>query len=296
MNTPSPLVPQGATPPRGKSSLYFKILMILTVHVVVIGGMLLQGCKDTSTKDQASKDSSLSPAADMTSPPGSTTASATPVPGGTAADMPQTLNPNISNAYAGATTSAAPAPQPSQPMTSVVPPARSTDLAVPAAQGETKDYVIAKGDTMAAIAHKNGLSLKALAEANPSVNPKKLQIGQKVQIPAGTAAVAATSPTGATPAAAGDAAPSEGSLYVVKSGDTLMKIAKTHGTSFKRIMAMNELKTTSIRAGQKLKMPAAKAASAEPASAPASASVAPATSPARVSAAMPATASPVAAN
>src|SRR5271169_5939064 len=104
MNTPSPLVPQGTQPPRGKSSLYFKVLMILSVHVVVIGGMLLQGCKDTSTKDQANKDNSATPGADMTSPAVSTTAVATAAP----ADMPTTLNPNISNAYVATTTSSAP--------------------------------------------------------------------------------------------------------------------------------------------------------------------------------------------
>jgi LysM repeat protein len=291
MNTPSPLVPQGATPPREKSSLYFKILMILTVHVVVIGGMLLQGCKDTSTKDQANKDSSASPIADMTAA-SSTTASTTPVPAVAPSDMPQPLNPYATNASA---TSAAAAPQPSPSMAAVVPPAKSTDLVAPGAPGEAKEYVIAKGDTLGAIAHKNGLSLKALTEANPNVNPKKLQIGQKVQIPAGTAAVAAASTTGATPA---EAAPADGSLYVVKSGDTLMKIAKTHSTSFKRIMAMNDLKTTSIRAGQKLKMPAPKAATVEPApaSAPASASVAPAAPAAPTVRASTAPTSPVAAN
>src|ERR1700722_9205696 len=99
MNTPSPLIPQGATPPRGKSSLYFKVLMILTVHVVVIGGMLLQGCKDTSTKDQVKPDNATTTAADTTPMP-SNTASTTPAP----ADVPPTVNPNISNAYVGTAT------------------------------------------------------------------------------------------------------------------------------------------------------------------------------------------------
>jgi LysM repeat protein len=289
MNTPSPLIPQGATPPRGKSGLYFKVLMILSVHVVVIGGMLLQGCKDTSTKDQAAKDSALSPTADLTSPAPSNTVGATAIP----TEVPTTLNPNISNAYAGTTPTAAPAPPIAPPLASVVPPAKSTDLAP---QGEAKDYVIAKGDTLAAIAHRNGVSLKALTEANPSVNAKKLQIGQKLQIPAGTAALAATSTAGASPAAGIEAAQGDGSLYVVKSGDTLSKIAKAHGTSFKKIMAMNELKTTSIRAGQKLKMPAAKASIAEPSATPASASTTPTGPAAKTSAGTPATASPVAAN
>ena len=60
MNTNSPLIPQGTTPARGKSSLYFKVLMILTVHVVLIGGMLLQGCKDTG-KEQAKESAATNP-------------------------------------------------------------------------------------------------------------------------------------------------------------------------------------------------------------------------------------------
>jgi LysM repeat protein len=295
MNTPSPLVPQGATPPRGKSSLYFKILMILTVHVVVIGGMLLQGCKDV--KDQAKQDNSAAPGADPATT-AAAAANANTTPAGSPADVPQTLNPNISNTYATTVAPMAPTTQPSTPstsMTGAVPPAKFTDLATPVAPGDAKDYVIVKGDTLAVIAHKNGISLKALEEANPSVNPKKLQIGQKLQVPAGTAMVATSSASGAAPAMTADAVSTDasGSLYVVKSGDTLSKIAKSHGTSFKRIMAMNDLKTTSIRAGQKLKMPAPKAAPAEPAAAPASASAAPTAAPARVPAA---TTSPVAAN
>ncbi len=52
-------------------------------------------------------------------------------------------------------------------------------------------------------------------------------------------------------------AASDGSTYTVKSGDTLGKIARAHGTSYKKIMAVNDLKTTAIHVGQKLKMPAA---------------------------------------
>jgi LysM repeat protein len=303
MNNPSPLIPQGATPPRGKSNLYFKVLMILTVHVVVISGMLLQGCKDTSKETAKTDTNSIVPPTDTTAmtttTPNTTSAVTTPI-----VDVPPTVNPNISNAYVGATPTAAQLPVPAPTSTSttaMIPPAKATDLNPPAATGEGKDYVVAHGDTLAVIAHKNGISLKALEDANPNVNPKRLQVGQKLQIPAGTSSVAANTTSGATPTASGDATPSEGSSYVVKSGDTLSKIAKAHGTSFKKIMAMNDLKTTSIRVGQKLKMPAPKAA-AEPAptvtpmstpSAPAAAS-APSTPPAmRVT---PTTTSPVAAN
>ena len=44
------------------------------------------------------------------------------------------------------------------------------------------------GDTLGAIAKKNGVSIKAIEDANPGIDAKKLQIGHKLQIPAGSAA------------------------------------------------------------------------------------------------------------
>jgi LysM repeat protein len=291
MNTPSPLVPQGATPPKPKSSLYFKVLMILSVHVVVIGGMLLQGCKDNA-KDQTKADSTGPTAGDTMA---MTISNSTPMtaPISTTTDVPPTVNPNIQAAYSGTAVTAAPAAPPMPPATSLVPPARASDLTA-SAPGETKEYVIAHGDTLGLIAKRNGLSLKALMAANPSVEPRKLQVGQKIQIPAAAAVVASATTTGATT----EAVPGDGSVYVVKSGDMLFKIARSHGTSVKKIMAMNELKTTSIRAGQKLKLPAPKVTSSEPMTSPATASVATpaAASPTRVSAITPAPVGTVAAN
>jgi LysM repeat protein len=247
MNTPSPLVPQGTQPRRGKSSLYFKVLMILAVHVVLIGGMLLQGCKDTS-KEQT-KDPSLSQAAgDATS--SSNTAAATD------ANIPPVNTTAMSNQVMStipATPIVASQPTPA-------PAVASAPLPAPAAAsaGDGKDYLIAKGDTLGAIAKRNSISVKALMDANPGVNAKKLRIGQKIQIPASTGAMASTSSSpGAAPV---EAAADSGSSYVVKSGDTLGKIARAHGTSYKKIMALNDLKTTAIRVGQKLKMPAPKTA------------------------------------
>ena len=50
--------------------------------------------------------------------------------------------------------------------------------AAPAGPGE---YVVAKGDTLGAIAKKAGLSVKALQDLNPGVNPNRMQIGQKLK-------------------------------------------------------------------------------------------------------------------
>ncbi|MDD5141133.1 MAG: LysM peptidoglycan-binding domain-containing protein [Verrucomicrobiales bacterium] len=132
----------------------------------------------------------------------------------------------------------------------VMPPA-----IVPPVETAGAEYVVVKGDTLDKIAKSNHVTVKALEAANPGVVPTKLKIGQKLVIPAGTAGTVA-------PAAMDSTGGVE--IYVVKSGDTLTKIAKLHGTTVKAIQAENNLVTTSIKAGQKLKIPA-KAAVAVPA-------------------------------
>jgi LysM repeat protein len=107
--------------------------------------------------------------------------------------------------------------------------------------------VVVKGDIMANIAKKFHVSLKDLQTANPGVVPAKLAIGTKLKIPEATMASASASASAA--AAVG------GSVYVVKSGDNLTKIATAHGTTVKELEALNNLKNSSIKAGEKLKLP-----------------------------------------
>jgi LysM repeat protein len=44
-------------------------------------------------------------------------------------------------------------------------------------------------------------------------------------------------------------------LYVIKSGDTLTSIARTHGTTFKMIKALNNLSSERLVVGKTLKLP-----------------------------------------
>ena len=43
-------------------------------------------------------------------------------------------------------------------------------------------YRVKKGDTLGAIAKRNGKSLSAIQKLNPGVNPNKLRIGQKIRV------------------------------------------------------------------------------------------------------------------
>ena len=124
---------------------------------------------------------------------------------------------------------------------------------LPPPAAETTTYVVVKGDTLERIAKKSGVTLKALAAANPGVVPTRLQVGQKLIIPA----PASTPPPDMGTAAPGTSMGGGEEMYTVKAGDTLTKIARAHGTTVKAIEAANNLSTTRIKVGQKLKMPSA---------------------------------------
>jgi peptidoglycan endopeptidase LytE len=53
-------------------------------------------------------------------------------------------------------------------------------------------------------------------------------------------------------------------MYVVKSGDTLSRIAKAHGTTIKALKTANHLSSDCIFVGEKLKLSQAKSATANP--------------------------------
>jgi LysM repeat protein len=159
----------------------------------------------------------------------------------------------------------------------VVPVATNLPPVAPVvAEAAGTEYTVVKGDTLGKIAKAHGVTLKALEAANPNVQPTKLKVGEKLTIPGGSATAPVETPAVAAGAVGGEA-------YVVKSGDTLTKIAKAHGTTVKAIETENNLSTTKIKVGQKLKIPAkAEAAVPAPAAAPAPAmpASAPVTTPA----------------
>ena len=116
-----------------------------------------------------------------------------------------------------------------------------------------KEHVVVKGDSFYTLAKKYGVTSRAIADANPGVDSTKLKIGQKIKIPSGSANTAAVSN--------GSSSSSE-KTYTVKSGDNLMKIAKSYGVSVPALRTANALKTDQIKVGQKLKIPTSAAGGA----------------------------------
>lgn len=228
MTNPNPFLPKGSLLEQQslrRSRLKIGVSCVLAVSVVGLVGMLIQGCKREKPVDE------------LTPPVVEPTAAVTDTNPPPVVDTnPPVVLPPIST----------------NPPVPVPPPV----VEAPVATGS--DYTVAKGDSLAKIAKKNGVSLKALEAANPGVVPTKLKIGQKLTIPAGgkTSADATASPA----VAGGDAGTTS---YTVKSGDTLTKIAKARGVKVKALQAANNLTTTKIKVGQKLTIPA-KAEAAAP--------------------------------
>lgn len=130
----------------------------------------------------------------------------------------------------------------------------------------TTEYVVIKGDSLSSIAKKFKLSVPELKALNNIGGSDKLKEGQKLVLPAEVDAVPPSSPrTTASPAAKpkADVAKSSepigtpaGTLYMVKAGDALSKIARAQGSTVDAIRKANGLKGDAIRVGQKLMIPA----------------------------------------
>ena len=226
MKGPSPLVPQGSFESQGgrKPHVRIAVYTILAIHVVVLGGLLILGCK-REDKEAIPNVPTGDPAAAVPF-----TNTAEPLATGTNPPAAGNTNPLAPAAFA-----------PTVP-SNTVPPV--TDAGAPA----VTEHKIQKGDYFSTLATKYGVSVKAIQAANPGVDSTKLKIGQVVKIPA-PAPAAAKNGTG-TPVAA-----ESPDTYTVKSGDSLSKIASDHKTTVKELQKLNGLTTTQIKVGQKLKLP-----------------------------------------
>jgi len=220
MKTPNPLFPSGqpgATP--GKSNMRVAIIVIAALHAVLFCGVLLNACKPKEEKK-----------VEVLPPP------TLPPPTNDVVLPPSTLPP-LTNLTGGIVTNLPP----------VFPPGLTNEVPVVPTPSAGREHVVTKGDNFSTLAKKYSVDVSAIAKANPGVDSSRLKIGQKLAIPA-AAAVNPKAPKGNETAGAVG--------YVVKSGDTLGRIAREHKTTVKALRDLNRLKTDAIKVGQKLKLPA----------------------------------------
>ena len=106
-------------------------------------------------------------------------------------------------------------------------------LKIPSGDVMSTIYVVKAGDSLWKIANSYGVSVNDLKTAN-NLSSNVLSIGQQLKIPNSV---------------------SNEIIYVVKSGDSLWKIANSYGVSVDGIKKLNNLTSILLSIGQKLKIP-----------------------------------------
>lgn len=214
-----------------------KIILIAGMHIAVIGGLLLfESCKPTRRTQ---------------------TPVVAPPPGAPAAAVVPTEVP----------------PPPPIPVTPIAtaPAIETKPIMAPVAKAAS-NYVVAKGDTLSGIAHKNGTTVTALKQAN-NLSSDTIRVGQKLAIPSPqeSGQKVATAPhktvhkKKAAPkkASAEAAAAAAGGQYVVEKGDSPVTIAKKLGIKTQELIDANPgLDPKKLQIGQKLNVPGVAAAAA----------------------------------
>ncbi|HKH43638.1 MAG TPA: LysM peptidoglycan-binding domain-containing protein, partial [Thermoanaerobaculia bacterium] len=102
-----------------------------------------------------------------------------------------------------------------------------------APQRATRSHTVRRGDTLGAVAEKYGLDVKTLADSNDLRKPYTLNVGQRLEIPAGRGEPSRV-------------------VYTVKSGNSLKAVAELFAVSDQDIKSWNDLRSSKLKAGQKL--------------------------------------------
>jgi LysM repeat protein len=119
--------------------------------------------------------------------------------------------------------------------------------AAPAAPATGGSYLVKSGDSLGRIASKHQVSLTSLLAVNGMTTSSLILPGQTITLPAGAVVQAPAAPP----------APATGGSYLVKSGDSLGRIASKHQVSLTSLLAANGMTTSSlILPGQTITLPA----------------------------------------
>ena len=268
MKNPNPIIPPGMDldkSNRGRSNMRIAVVVIVMVHIALFGGILFNACsqKDDDATDNTQPEENRivqNTPPDIPSP-GEETTGIDPLPavgapvGGQTPDpfsgtdggvgsLPPTAGDIGSSSLTRADTGTDATPD-----FPTLPPAvgtgGATEFSSTSSSTVGAEHTILSGEHFTSIAKKYDVSIRAIQDANPTLDSRHLQIGQKVKIP--TSATA--------PVTESSASTLEANEYVIKRGDSLSTIAQRHKTSVKALREANNLKTDLILAGKKLKLP-----------------------------------------
>ncbi len=111
---------------------------------------------------------------------------------------------------------------------------------------EYRVHVIRRGESLSVLANRYATSVKSIMAMNGLKKSNYIKEGWRLKIPTGSGRVTFTQ---------ADMSPGSTLRYVVRRGDSLWKIANSHGTTMKSIKTYNNLNTTVLSVGQVLLIP-----------------------------------------
>ena len=117
-------------------------------------------------------------------------------------------------------------------------------------------YRVRQGDTLEKIARRNGTTVKRLCQLNGISQNKVLHPGERLKVSGSAAKGSGSSGKSGVSGNSGTTSQTAGAAtYTVRSGDTLYKIARAHGTTVAKLCQLNGIsERTTLRVGQKLKV------------------------------------------
>ena len=122
--------------------------------------------------------------------------------------------------------------------------------------GEPIDYVVESGDSLGAIASNWTVTIDALLETNPGVDPNNLQIGQLLVIPPFGTGLSPEELEGLTERKCAERQPGEVLFHPVEPGDSASALASFYGVTIDEIIAANGLADENqLVVGQELAIP-----------------------------------------
>lgn len=108
-------------------------------------------------------------------------------------------------------------------------------------------HTVQRGETLSHIAVRYGTTVAAIRAANGGIDPRRVRIGQRIQVPA-------TGGGTATAAAAATQSSSSWQYHRVRRGDTLWGIARRYDVSVAQLQTWNNVRGSRILPGQRLRI------------------------------------------
>lgn len=195
--------------PEPNMKLSHAFIVVLALHVIAVGGLFAfnkvkahHGLSSVKIKTESTLESSAE-GASKTTPPISSgveknaiavhqTATTTPPIHAVGTDIAPNTTPTAAPLDAS-TSSGGNTPPPAPPQTPSTPPTPSVATSAPESSSKeapevaSKEYTVVKGDNPYKIAKRFHVSYDSLIKLNNITDPRKIQIGQKLKIPAAVA-------------------------------------------------------------------------------------------------------------